>query len=201
MAPKRKKSATRRKKTTYRRRPATRRGRRKLPNWSLLVLGLAIGVVIAVLVQWISTTVNTPGSGLHNILTRPAQSVTKPKTKSRPMVAKPSQKTKYDFYTILPEGEAVVEDSEWERISSTREAGVSYVLQAAAYNRYADADRLKARLAINGLASEIQKITVGNKRTYYRVRLGPFDRAIDAEDANRKLAKMGIKALRLKVRN
>lgn len=197
MTVKRKKSATRRKKTSYRRRPSARRGLRKLPNWSLLVLGLAIGVVVAVLVQWIVATVNTPGSGLHNILTRPD----KPKAKSRPVTAKSTQKTKYDFYTILPDSEAVVEDSEWERLSRTHEAGVSYVLQAAAYNRYADADRLKARLAINGLASEIQKITASNKRTYYRVRLGPFDRAIDAEDANRKLAKLGIKALRLKVRN
>ncbi|MFV1996723.1 MAG: SPOR domain-containing protein [Acidiferrobacterales bacterium] len=197
MAAKRKKSATRRKKTAYRRRPAARRGPRKLPNWSLLVLGLAIGVVVAVLVQWIIATVNKPGTGLNNILTRPD----KPGTKSRPVAAKPPQKTKYDFYTILPEGEAVVEDSEWQDISRTREADVSYVLQAAAYNRYADADRLKARLAINGLASEIQKITADNERVYYRVRLGPYNRASDAEDANRKLARMGIKALRLKVRN
>lgn len=94
----------------------------------------------------------------------------------------------------------MVEDSEWERIGRTRDADVSYILQAAAYNRYADADRLKAKLAINGLQSEIQKVTVGNKRSYYRVRLGPYDRTIDAEDANRKLSKLGIKALRLKVR-
>jgi len=195
MATKRKKSTTRRKKTSYRRRPSTRRGRRKLPNWSLLVLGLAIGVVGSVLVLTIIPTVNTPGSGLNNILTR----TEKPKTRPKPVATKPSQKTKYDFYTILPEGEAVVEDSEWEQISRTREADVSYVLQAAAFNRYKDADRLKAKLAINGLQSEIQKITAGNKRVYYRVRLGPFDRARDAEDANRKLASMGIKALRLKV--
>lgn len=197
MAAKRKKSATRRTKATYRRRSPAIRGRRKLPNWSLLVLGLAIGVIVAVLVQWIVSTVNRPGSGLHNILTRPE----KPQAKPRSVTAKPAQKTRYDFYTILPESESVVEDSEWEYLSRTRDPNVSYVLQAAAFTRYADADRLKARLAINGLLSEIQKVIVGNKRIYYRVRLGPFDRAIDAEDANRKLASLGIKALRLKVRN
>jgi cell division protein FtsN len=194
---KRKKSATRRKKSSYRRRTPARSGRRKFPNWSLLVLGLAIGIVVAVLVQWVISTANTPGSGLHNILTRPA----KPKPKPKAAVRKPSQKTRYDFYTILPESESVVQDSEWERMGRTRDPNISYVLQAAAYNRFADADRLKAKLAINGLQSEIQKITVGNKRSYYRVRLGPFNRAIDADDTNRKLAKLGIKALRLKVRN
>lgn len=197
MAIKRKKSAVRRKKTTYRRRPAARRGQRKLPNWSLLVLGLAIGIIVAVLVQWIVSTVNTPGSGLHNILTRPEKPATKPATAEK----KPAQKTSYDFYTLLPESETVVDDSEWREIRRTQDTNVSFVLQAAAYNHYADADRLKAKLALNGLPSTIQKVTVGNKRVYYRVRLGPFRRAIDADDANRKLAKLGIKALRLKVKN
>lgn len=161
------------------------------------MLGLAIGAVVVVLAQWIIGTVNTPGSGLHNVLTRPIKSTAKPKATAK----KPQQKTRYDFYTLLPESESVVEDSEWQRLGRTHDPDVSYVLQAAAYNRYADADRLKAKLAINGLQSEIQKVTVGKNRSYYRVRLGPFDRAIDAEDANRKLAKLGIKALRLKVRN
>lgn len=197
MVIKRKKSATRRKKTAYRRRSPARRGARKIPNWSLLVLGLAIGVIVVILAQWIISTVNTPGSGLHNILAR----AEKPKVEPKPTVAKPTKKTRYDFYTLLPEGESVIEDSEWDKIGSARDPNVSFVLQAAAYNHYADADQLKARLAINGLASKIQKVTVGNNRTYYRVRLGPFKRAIDAEDANRKLAKLGIKALRLKVQN
>lgn len=197
MVIKRKKSATRRKKTAYRRRSPARRGARKIPNWSLLVLGLAIGVIVVILAQWIISTVNTPGSGLHNILAR----AEKPKAKPKPTVTKPTKKTRYDFYTLLPEGESVIEDSEWDKIGSARDPNVSFVLQAAAYNHYADADRLKARLAINGLASKIQKVTVGNNRIYYRVRLGPFKRAIDAEDVNRKLAKLGIKALRLKVQD
>lgn len=177
-------------------RRGTSSGPRKLPNWSLLVLGLAIGIVVAVLVQWVATTARTPGSGLHNLLTRPA----KPAQQQKVIVAKPRPKTTYDFYNILPGDEAVIPDTEWEGIGRTRDPGVEYVLQAAAYNSFEDADRLKAKLAFNGLTSEIQKVTVGNKKTYYRVRLGPYDRAIDAEDANRKLVEMGIQALRLKIR-
>lgn len=195
----RKKSATRVRKSTTRRRigsPRSSSGPRKLPNWSLLVLGLAIGIVVAVLVQWVTTTAKTPGSGLHNLLTRPA----KPAQQKKVVVAKPRPKTTFDFYNILPGDEAVIPDTEWEGIGRTRDPGVEYVLQAAAYSSFEDADRLKAKLAFSGLTSEIQKVTVGNKKTYYRVRLGPYDRAVDAEDANRKLVEMGIQALRLKIR-
>jgi cell division protein FtsN len=198
-ARRKKKSATRVRKTTTRRRSSgsrTRSGPRKLPNWSLLILGLAIGIVLAVLIQWVVNTARTPGTGLHNLLTRPA----KPAQKAKTRVARPQPKTTYDFYNILPGDETVIPDQEWEDISRKSESGVQYVLQAAAYNNYQDADRLKAKLAINGLSSEIQKVVIGNKKTYYRVRLGPFDRAIDAEDANRRLAKLGIKSLRLKVK-
>jgi cell division protein FtsN len=198
-AARRKKSATRVRKTTTRRRTggrSKRTGPRKLPNWSLLILGLAIGVVVAVLIQWVASTARTPGTGLHNLLTRPG----KPTQQPRIQTAKPPPKTTYDFYNILPGEETVIPDQEWEGISRTRDTSVAYVLQAAAYTNYKDADRLKAQLAINGLTSEIQKVVVGNSKTYYRVRLGPYDRAIDAADANRKLSKMGIKALRLKVK-
>jgi len=198
-AARRKKSATRVRKTTTRRRTSgrgARSGPRKLPNWSLLILGLAIGVVVAVLIQWVASTARTPGTGLHNLLTRPD----KPAQPRKTNTAKPQPKTTYDFYNMLPGDETVIPDQEWEGIGRTRDTSVAYVLQAAAYNNYKDADRLKAQLAINGLTSEIQKVVVGDTRTYYRVRLGPYDRAIDAEDANRKLSKMGIKALRLKVK-
>jgi cell division protein FtsN len=198
-AARRKKSATRVRKTTTRRRTtgrSTRSGPRKLPNWSLLILGLAIGVVVAVLIQWLTSTARTPGTGLHNLLTRPGKPAQQPRTQT----ARPQPKTTYDFYNMLPGDETVIPDQEWEGIGRTRDTSVAYVLQAAAYNNYNDADRLKAQLAINGLTSEIQKVVVGSTKTYYRVRLGPYDRAIDAEDANRKLSKMGIKALRLKVK-
>lgn len=193
-----KKSATRVRKSA-RRRSGSRRprsGPRKLPNWSLLILGLAIGTVVTVIIQWAVSTARTPGTGLNHFFSRPAP----PAQETTTPVAKPLPKPSYDFYTILPGDEIVIPDKEWEDIGHTRETGVRYTLQAAAYNNYEDADRLRATLAINGLDSKIQKVTIGNKKTYYRVRLGPFDRPVDAEDVNRKLATMGIKALRLKLK-
>jgi cell division protein FtsN len=193
----RKKTASRRTGATPRRTPR-RSGARKLPNWSLLVLGLAIGIVVVMLVQWVVQRAQTPGTGLHNVLVRKPD--TAPATPTKPPAPSNNIKTSYDFYTILPESEAVIPDREWSDLARQQQQGVQYMLQAASYNNYADADRLKARLAFSGVVSEIQKVTVGNKGTFYRVRLGPFDRAIDADDASRKLAELGIKPLVLKLK-
>jgi cell division septation protein DedD len=174
------------------------RGKRKLPNWTLLVLGLAIGVVVVVSTQWVIRRAHTPGTGLHNLFTRA------PAPPSQPVAhhpsAKPLPKPTYDFYTILPETETVIPDREWNDLKHKPEKGAQYVLQAASYNNFQQADHLKARLALNGLESTIQKVTVGDKGTFYRVRLGPFSNADNADEVNRKLTALGVKALRLRVK-
>jgi len=71
---------------------------------------------------------------------------------------------------VLPEPKGGKKTAKAESI----EAGVNYILQAAAYTNSDDADRLKARLVLNGMEPRIEKITVGDKGTYYRVRLGPY---------------------------
>lgn len=192
-----KKANVRRTRPAPRRKTSRTRGKRKLPNWTLLVLGLAIGVVVVVSIQWAVNRARTPGTGLHNLLSRPP--VPPPPVvqhRAPPPVPKPT----YDFYTILPETETVIPDREWDKLRREPEKGVQYVLQAASYNNFQQADQLKARLAINGLVSTIQKVTIGDKGTFYRVRLGPYHNAADADAANRKLSSLGVKALRLRLK-
>lgn len=74
-----------------------------------------------------------------------------------------------------------------------------YVLQAGAYARLEDADRLKAKLALKGLESRIQKVTIEGRGTFFRVRLGPFASTESLRTADATLLSMGIKSLRLKV--
>jgi hypothetical protein len=197
-ATRRKKKNARRTSTTGRRKTARRGGKRKLPNWSLLVLGLSIGIVMAVSAQWAVRQVRTPGTGLYNLFSRPTPSAPKP-VAHRTAPTKPPRTT-FDFYTILPETETVIPDREWEDLRHNPEKGSRYILQAASYNNFQQADKLKARLAINGLVSVIQKVTVGNKGTFYRVRLGPYEDAAAADTVNRKLSELGIHALRLRLK-
>ena len=49
-----------------------------------------------------------------------------------------------------------------------------YVLQAGSFSNYADADRVKAELALLGVVSRIQKVSIDDK-VYHRVRVGPVE--------------------------
>jgi cell division protein FtsN len=197
-ATRRKKKNVRRTSTRGRRKTARRGGKRKLPNWSLLVLGLSIGIVVAVSIQWAVQQARTPGTGLYNLFSRPTPPRPKPVAKHAAPATPP--RTTFDFYTILPETETVIPDREWEDLRHNPEKGSRYILQAASYNNFQQADKLKARLAINGLVAAIQKVTIGNKGTFYRVRLGPYGDAASAEAVNRKLSELGIHALRLRLK-
>ncbi len=190
------------------RRKRTKRSRgkaKKLPNWGLLALGLAIGVVFTVLVQIFVDRIATPGSGLGALVSRmdtpePAPAPQKsPQTKSEP------PKPKFDFYTILPEVETVLpqtqltEEKKYTK-PSVAEKNVSYVLQAASFAKFEDADRLKAELTLNGLSTHIQKVTIEGRGEYHRVRLGPYRDLDELDAAHRRLRQLGIQALRLKVK-
>ena len=62
------------------------------------------------------------------------------------------------------------------------------------------ADQLKAKLALQGMQAQIQKVVIEGKGEYHRVRLGPYRRLEDLDAVNQRLRKQGIKALRLKLK-
>ena len=75
----------------------------------------------------------------------------------------------------------------------------AYMLQAGSYNSPTDAERQKANLALMGLPSTIQKITIQGRGDFYRVRLGPYVNHAQMVDVDERLRDEGIKALRLKI--
>jgi len=77
---------------------------------------------------------------------------------------------------------------------------VNYILQAGSFGNHEDADRLKAKLTLSGLETHIEKVAIEGKGAYYRVRLGPYSSVEALDAASAKLARLGIKALRIKVR-
>ncbi|MYB35752.1 MAG: hypothetical protein F4X92_11700 [Gammaproteobacteria bacterium] len=76
---------------------------------------------------------------------------------------------------------------------------IHFILQAASFKRQSDAEQLRARLALSGLTSNIQKVTIQDRGDFYRVRLGPFSVYEEMENADKVLKEEGIKPLRLKV--
>ena len=111
----------------------------------------------------------------------------------------------FDFYTVLPEYETVIDEKQYRRETrkepAASQANTAYVLQAASYSSFKEADKLKAKLALNGLNSKIEKVTVAGKGNFYRVRLGPYSNTGTMRDVDKPLKSLGIKPMHLKVRS
>jgi len=68
-----------------------------------------------------------------------------------------------------------------------------YYLQAASFKEAADAEKLRARLGLQGYQSVMQAREVKDKGTYYRVRLGPYPDKRKAKTVKNRLQKLGVK--------
>jgi cell division protein FtsN len=75
--------------------------------------------------------------------------------------------------------------------------GGGYLLQVGAFPNAADAETLKAKMALQGFIANVQSVSI-NGQTYHRVRLGPFHSATELESTKQRLASAGINAIALK---
>lgn len=126
------------------------------------------------------------------------QDYKEPETKAKPVKTDKTEVAKANDTS----GTSAATDAPSSRESQSEQAssgGAHYVLQAGSYRREADAERFRARLALLGLGSYIQKVTIQDRGDFYRVRLGPFSNYEDMINADRTLGGEGIKPLRLKV--
>ncbi len=110
----------------------------------------------------------------------------------------------YDFFTVLPEMEVVVPERTLSDQASpdtpadeSPAAGEAFMLQAGSFRNAADADQLKARLALLGAVANVQSVTVDGV-TWHRVRVGPVQGAREADQLRRRLQDNGIDVLVLK---
>ena len=194
-------------------RHGARRGKTTLPVWAVLLIGLSLGALLMWAGQRFLFHGGRPLSGIAGLFSGPKSEDSRPPPKAP--AAKEPAKPHFDFYTILPEIESVIPDrpdkgtkpakkTTLTKADPGEEPGsrdsVVYVLQAASYANLEDADRLKAKLVLNGLDTHIEKISIEGKGQYFRVRLGPYARLDDLDAANQKLAQHGIKAMRLRVK-
>jgi len=184
-----------------RRRSSGAKGKRR--GWLLLLVGIGIGIATVMLWQLLSHRADGR-SGLGNLFSSSGKTAEK-SAKKAPETPPPSPpKPKFDFYTILPETETVLPDRPAAKSKPPKtakaEEGVSYILQAGSFAGFEEADQLKAKLALSGLVAQIQKISIEGRGEYHRVRLGPYGKIEQLDAAAQQLQKMGIKAIRLKIK-
>lgn len=124
--------------------------------------------------------------------------------------AKPTPK--FDFYTILPEMEVSV--PEWESpteeqpaettaatpASNTDTEAESYLLQIGSFQQPDEAERVKARLALLGIHTEIQRVTIDGGDVWHRVRAGPYQDATKLEQLRQLLIENDIDFMLMKLK-
>ena len=67
-----------------------------------------------------------------------------------------------------------------------------YFLQVGAFQKAADADNLKAKLALTGIEASVQEVSIPEKGTMHRVRVGPFRDPDEMNRARTLLSQSGV---------
>ena len=167
-----------------------------------LIAGLLLGAALMWGAQHYYYRDSKPFTGFANLLSA-GKKFSDAGDRQKPAETERLPKPKLDFYTILPEFETVLPEPKSGKKTAKAEppeAGVNYILQAGSFGNLEDADRLKAKLTLSGLETHIEKVAIEGKGAYYRVRLGPYASVEALDNASGKLAQLGIKALRIKVK-
>lgn len=156
-----------------------------------LVAGFAAGFGTAVLLQ-----IGVPEQRV------PEQAVVARPDKPATQVQKDDKPT-FDFYQMLPNFEVVIPEQDKEvrrsgEVERVEQPG-TYVLQAGSFRNEADADKLRAQLALAGIESDIQTVTIDENQTWHRVRIGPFTNLENLNSARSRLAENRIQALVIRV--
>jgi cell division protein FtsN len=154
------------------------------PFFTGLLIGLLIGVGASV---WVTMKIKGTDSPFEDkkINAPSAKELTekapKPKDKNTDNDAVPQDESPegtkpandFDFYTILPDTESTVTEQEIKDNAKTVKKD-SYFLQVGAFQNEADADNMKAKLALQGFEAVVQTATISDKGTWHRVRVGPL---------------------------
>ena len=76
----------------------------------------------------------------------------------------------------------------------------TWLLQAGSFRNEEQAERFRAELALLGLQTSIQTVTINNKDTYHQMRIGPFHDTGSLNKARSQLSKKGIESSVIKIR-
>jgi len=182
-----------------------------------LFLGLVLGVLLAGGVVWYLHRTPAPFS----TKAQPPHPSAAAGTLQAPLVLPgkpgdtppaPSDKPRFDFYTILPGNSEAISDpksastktGEPKRADATKDKEGKdsalkepVFLQTGSFQNASDADNQKAKLAMMGMEASVQQVMLQEK-VWYRVRLGPFRKIEQVNAMRSELARQGIEAALVK---
>ncbi len=173
------------------------------PGWVWGLWGLTIGLSVAVAV-WVSDrageVTNRPvardPASLENALDDNSEREAMAETQTE------ATKSRFEFYDMLPNFEVIIPETDPEVAADTEPRAVdipgTYVLQAGSFTSYDDADRRRAQLALQGIESSIQRVSIDDK-TFHRVRVGPTNDLDELNMLRSRLRAAKIDVLRIRL--
>jgi len=166
-----------------------------------IFIGLILGLCIAVGVAWYMNKTPIPfltkARPPERAAAEPGKTVVKPDEKTTQQVEKP----RFEFYKILPGAEEPVTDKQIKQAAKPGAPAENFLLQAGSFPNPADADNLKARLALLGIEAGVEPIDLPEKGTWYRVRIGPYTKIDEINRVRQTLAQNGIEASLVKIKD
>ena len=172
------------------------------PGWLGLVCGLAVGLAIAAVIYLKDRHSDAPTAQAVKPGKKKGHGNEPPDAEAGDSGAPEEPAQSYDFYSMLPKFEVVVPEKEKDvkpdirAVPETRRG--TYVLQAGSYKNFADADRVRAQLALQGVESKVQKVSVDND-TWHRIRIGPISKLDELNRLRTILRKADVDVLVIRV--
>ena len=167
----------------------------RFSGWTGLAIGLGAGLAVA--------------AGVWQYKSRPPAEPVAARPK-KPMSARDEATdkeaagsgTEFTFYDKLKNFEVVIPEKDKDVHRDLRPAPETrpgtYVLQAGSYRNVADAERVRAQLALQGVESKVQKVTVDTD-TWHRVRIGPITQLDELNRIRLRLRQADVDALVIRV--
>jgi cell division protein FtsN len=174
-----------------------------------IFIGLVIGMLISFGVVWVMNKTPLPfrdhgartdrlGNGDSEQSGTIAALPGKPGDK---VGEKSADKPRFEFYKILPGSQDAAPTPDAKPAADAKGKSGSMepqYLQVGSFQKPADADNLKAKLALIGLDAGVQEVDLPEKGKMYRVRTGPFSSVDEMNQARGLLSQNGIQATAVK---
>ena len=173
------------------------------PGWVWMMFGLGIGLSVALAIYMKD---REPGVTLPPAAQEQARAANVIDNDNAVATASPVAEEppaqRFDFYHMLPNFEVIIPEQEPDvsqdiEMQAVERPGI-YVLQAGSFTEYGDADRRRAQLALQGIESRIQRVTIDEK-TYHRVRIGPTRNLDELNMLRNRLRQAKIDVLRIRL--
>jgi cell division protein FtsN len=165
------------------------------------VCGLALGLAVALGVYLYDRRTDARVAQQTAPMTRDEQ---REQSKPAPKSQDEAEAQQFDFYEMLPKYEVVIPEQDGRGgsppavVTGPVQKPGAYILQAGSFRNHKDADRVRAMIAMQGVESKIQKVTI-DKDTWHRVRVGPITNLQSLEETRSKLRQAQIDALVIRV--